>query len=232
MYSENSRCNKNDIRPSSTCNGRVLENSTFCNCENTPCDGGNEVVTVVLSEFTVKINVESKIKLCDRAIEIKRIKKNVFITQCRLIAGTNILFLKGFVRKNIEYATANCRSKNGVCGDIRHTTVNVPFECTTEVEFKNHPEFEIKDDSTEIFFADDKCLGSDIHEMDLLTKETLNQKVHCKFLGSKIFEADILEECENKKNDCCHPSERVFDSFIEKEVIYIKLKLLQEQQRY
>jgi hypothetical protein len=213
------------------CSGRVIESTTLPVCENKPIDGGCELVTVVLSEFTVKINVESKIKLCDPAVEIKRIKKSVFITQCRVLACTNILFLQGYVRKNIEYATANCRGKSGMCGDIRHTTVYVPFECTTEVDYKHHPEFNLKDGYQEISYVDDKCLGEDMYDMDICSKQNLNEKVYCKLVGSKIYEADIVEDCDYKRSSCCYPSERVFTSFTEKEVIYIKLKLLQDQQR-
>jgi hypothetical protein len=228
-YDGYDRCKK--FAKDKECIGRVVESTTLPVCENTPLEGGNELVTVVLSEFAVKVNVESKIKLCDPAVEIKRIKKNVFITQCRLIACTNILFLQGYVRKNIEYATARCRGKSGMCGDIRHTTVYVPFECTTEVDFNIQPEFEIKDGFTEIAYADKKCLAEDMYETDMCSKQTLNQKVYCRFIGSKIYEADIVEDCDYKKPSCCHPSERVFNSFTEKEVIYIKLKLLQDQQR-
>ena len=61
--------------------------------------------------------------------EIKRITKNVYLTQCKLLPrsgkigkdGTLIsgkLFISGFVRKNIEYATADCVDKDGISGRI------------------------------------------------------------------------------------------------------------------
>ena len=42
-------------------------------------------VPVLLAEIRVTIPVVSEIKLEDNAIEIKRIKKNVYLTQCHLI---------------------------------------------------------------------------------------------------------------------------------------------------
>ena len=38
------------------------------------------------------------------------------------------LFISGFVRKNIEYATADCIDKKVVSGRIAHTTVDVHFQ--------------------------------------------------------------------------------------------------------
>ena len=98
-------------------------------------------VPVVLVETNITIPVEACITLDQAAIEIKRIKKNVFLTQSRLIPfsqdnreNTGILFIEGFVRKNIEYATQTCPTGTNaanavnVCGDIRHCTVEVPFQ--------------------------------------------------------------------------------------------------------
>src|SRR5690242_9830723 len=60
-------------------------------------------IPVVLAEPVVQVDVESVIQLEEPAFEIKRIKKNVFVTQCKLIdtgcGKTGKLFLSGFVRK-------------------------------------------------------------------------------------------------------------------------------------
>ena len=78
-------------------------------------------VPVVLAQRNIQIDVEAEIKLKEPFFEIKRIKKNVVLTQCKLlpISGrivdgvpiTGKLFISGFVRKNIEYATADCIDK-------------------------------------------------------------------------------------------------------------------------
>jgi len=77
-------------------------------------------------EPVIQVDVESVIQLEEPALEIKRVKKNLFITQCKLIdtgfdyeckgKRTGKLFLSGYVRKNIEYATADCinEGKGGV----------------------------------------------------------------------------------------------------------------------
>jgi len=101
-------------------------------------------IPVVLAEVNITIPVEATITLDQPAIEIKRIKKNVYLTQSRIIPfsqddqfNTGILFIAGFIRKNIEYATKTCRTAGtpNVCGDIRHCTVEVPFNFTTRKTF-------------------------------------------------------------------------------------------------
>ncbi|WP_458339800.1 DUF7852 domain-containing protein, partial [Clostridium perfringens] len=64
-----------------------------------------------MAELNITIPVEATIKLDKEATEIKRIRKNVFLTQSRVIPfsedcrpDTGILFIAGFIRKNIEYA--------------------------------------------------------------------------------------------------------------------------------
>lgn len=213
-----------------TCKGRVKESTTLCECDNYPYPyPGYAKIPVVLGEFTVQIDVESKIKLCEPAIEIKRIKKNVYVTQCRLIAGTNKLFLKGYVRKNIEYATKECSYKDAICGDIKHTTVSVPFECVTKVDFKKYPKLFATPKAQMVEYLDKKAIGKDPKEQDLISYEYFNEKVFCELEKAYIYEADIVEE-EDKLE--CEKGETLFHSFVEKEVIYLTLKLLQKQQIY
>jgi hypothetical protein len=210
------------------CRGKVFESLTLNECESEDYfDFPKYKVPVVISEFSVQIDTESKIKLPEEAIELKRIKKNVFLTQCRLIPGTKKVFLKGFTRKNIEYATKDCISKDGICGDIKHVTVHVPFHCIAELKCMRHPKFHVNPPAKEVVYFDEKTLGRNMKETDLFSEEWFNEKVYCELVSAKIFEADIVEE--EKKIDCM-PGEHLFDTFIEKEVLILTLKLLQKQQ--
>ncbi|MEW9503434.1 DUF7852 domain-containing protein, partial [Jeotgalibacillus marinus] len=79
-------------------------------------------VPVVLVEPKIQIVVEADIPLDPPAFEIKRVGKDVFLTQCKLVPVDFAfirkpdgsiervvikakLFVGGFIRKNIEYAT-------------------------------------------------------------------------------------------------------------------------------
>ncbi|KJS83546.1 MAG: hypothetical protein JM58_12405, partial [Peptococcaceae bacterium BICA1-8] len=102
-------------------------------CPNTPValtpitTGVVAKVPVVLAELTLQLNIDSIIDLPEPAYEIKNIKKRVKVTQCLLLQDTNVLFIRGYVRKNIDYSTRTCSNAEGFCGDIRHCTVDVPF---------------------------------------------------------------------------------------------------------
>ncbi|QGG52388.1 CsxC family protein [Lysinibacillus pakistanensis] len=104
-------------------------------------------VPVVLAEPTLQIVVESDITLNPAATEIKRVKKNVFLNQAKLvpvsfvrIAGTDFfrvtrakLFVAGHIRKNIEYASSACS------GALRDRIADVAFSGFTDLTFPQTP---------------------------------------------------------------------------------------------
>ena len=87
--------------------------------------GGDFKIPRILSEFVIQIDSESKIRLNEPAYEIKRIEKQVFLTQCRYIPTTDKVFIEGYIRKNIEYAARTCSKNNSIAGTIKDTTVHV-----------------------------------------------------------------------------------------------------------
>ena len=118
-------------------------------------------IPVVLAETNITIPVEATITLNQRAMEIKRIKKNIFLTQSRLMPfsqdgrkGTGILFVGGFIRKNIEFATQTCQTSGtgNICGDIRQCTVHIPFNFTTRITFLRPPIFHESTTPSELEF--------------------------------------------------------------------------------
>jgi len=210
------------------CKGKVLESVTLSECPSVSKDKfPHYKIPMILSEFTVQIDIESRIKLAEPAIEIKRIKKNVFLTECRLVGKTNKLFLKGFIRKNIEYATEKSSNADAICGDIKHTTVHIPFHCITELDCLREPEIYANPVSEETVYWNEKNMGRDMKETDLYSEEIFNEKIYCELLKARIYEADIAKEFEKGS---CDSVEHVFRSFIEKEILYLSIKLLQNKQ--
>ncbi|WP_185650150.1 CsxC family protein [Clostridium sp. DJ247] len=215
-----------------------------------PCGDVFVKIPVILAETSITIPVEATITLDREAIEIKRIKKNVYLTQCRLIPfsqdkkpGTGILYISGFVRKNIEYATGRGISHDGknICGDIRHCTVKVPFNCTTRVKFFREPFFCKNPNPQELqYFTDDlkSCdvcadpvIGRDPCDQSFTNTEIFNEKPFCELVKTCITEVDI-HKCPTPINDefCENPTEQEFRKFTEKIVIDLTLKVLQKQQ--
>lgn len=238
------------------CKSGVIESETLAECSNellTPKGNYGPFVgkvPVVLAEPVIQIDVESVIQLDEPAFEIKRIKKNLVITQCKVIeTGFDFdhdsksprkgkLFLSGYVRKNIEYATVDCTNeyKNGVSGKIKHTTVNVPFKCVSSIKFDVPPVIHATGDTKQIALFNDnikghdycgqEIAGSDPCEMSFIHKEFFNEKIFCELEEVKIFEDDILKD----KVECGCKDVFTFDKIIEKMVIFVRLKLLQKQQ--
>ncbi len=238
-----------------TCD-REVKAKTLPECTNVSfCPNGKSgpliaKIPVVLAEPRIQIDVEAEIKLDEPAFEIKRIKKNLFLTQCRLITIRDRkqedkhkfgkLFISGFVRKNIEFATVdNSASPKGcVSGNIKHTTCNVPFECVTQIDFINPPEINRSGFTTEVeTFAEkfNSCnicahpiLGHNPCEKEFESLEEFSEKVFCELESAQIFEADITKDGQPLVDDCC--CDFTFQTLTEKMVIFLKLKLLQNQQ--
>ena len=203
-------------------------------------------IPVVLAELNITIPVEATITLDKEAIEIKRIKKNVYLTQSRIVPfsqdsrpDTGILFIAGFIRKNIEYATQTCPivGSPNVCGDIRHCTVEVPFNFTTRINFIREPIFVENTIPSELeFFTDelkgcddcaDPVIGRNPCDQSFFFTEFFNEKPFTELVRADIAEIDIHTHPDSY---CKTPTEQKFTKLTEKVVVNLTLKVLQKQQ--
>jgi hypothetical protein len=204
-------------------------------------------VPVVLGETTVQIDLDSIIEFPEPVLEIKKIKKNLKLVQCRLLLPTNKLFLKGFVRKNIQYATPKAGGKDFVSSSIRSLTVDVPFQAVTQIDFLSKPAFQAGPKTTEFeyfkssplphgFASKEKLLSADLSEYNQISGEYFNELPYCELISSQFIEMD---EALNRKmgtvyshdEEICAPFEEgTFTKIEEKMVIEFSLKVLQNQQ--
>lgn len=210
------------------CDSSVLKSDTLPGAENYPWFGGEYKIPKVLAEFIVQIDSESKIKLNEPAYEIKRIEKQVFLTQCRYIPPTDKVFIEGYIRKNIEYATKHCTSKSGIGGSIKDTTVHIPFKTYTKVNFGGClPQVKPNFPPLVARYFDQKRMGKNIREADRSDIEIFNEPVYCELEWSAVFDADI----DNKGTPIDgFINEEEFQVFTDKSVVYLCMKLLQKQQ--
>lgn len=215
-------------------------------CENTPleiCGITKSLIAkipVVLAKLNVQINVFNQISFPEIALEIKNIKQKLMITQCRLIQETNTLFLKGFIRKNMDYSTIEkCPTTEEVCGDIHHCTVDIPFECTTPVNFNGlEPATIIPTTSKEFqyfkkqylpygYAEKDELLSSDPSEFNQTSTEYYNELPYCELVSSRIVD---FNEYLNRRTIRDGPlKEGVFEKLEEKLVINLVLIVLQKR---
>lgn len=210
------------------CDAAVLKADTLTGAENHPWPGGNFKIPRVLSEFVVQIDSESKIRLNEPAYEIKRIEKQVFLTQCRFIPATHKVFIEGYIRKNIEYASRTCSKYNAISGTIKDTTVHVPFKVYTKVDFHGaKPHIVPNPPSMVARYFDEKRMGKDIREADRSNVEIFNEPVYCELEWAAVYDADINDK--GKQIDKML-NEEEFKEFTDKSVVYLCIKLLQKQQ--
>ena len=227
----------------------TVKGGTTADCTNTPVQitalrtGAIAKIPVVLAELTLQLNIDAIIDLPEYAKEIKNIKKHIKITQCLLLQDTNMLFIKGFIRKNIEYATGKCSNAQGICGDIRHCTVDVPFSCTTPVTFNGILPLPVVPSTTSEFsyfkkqnlrghgFAEkDHLLSSDMSEFNQISTEYYNELPYCELVSSRIVEFDEYLNPVYPSNTYVPVGEKKFKSIEEKAVVSITVKLLQNRQ--
>jgi hypothetical protein len=204
-------------------------------------------VPVVLGETTVQIDLDSTITFPEPVLEIKQIKKNLKLVQCRLLLPTNKLFLKGFVRKNIQYATPSAGGRDFVSSNIHSLTVDVPFQVVTRLDFLGSPDFKSNPMNSEFkyfntsplpqgFPSKEKLLSGDFSEHNQISEEVFNELPFCELLSSKFIEYD---EALNRNMGSVFGiagqmnapfEEGTFTELEEKMVIELTLKVLQNQQ--
>jgi hypothetical protein len=230
-------CSTNDPANNSQqceCESKVVSSKTVGECSNEcyPPYGrpGPTVVKVpvVLANCKIQIDVESDIRLDVPAFDVKTIDKQVCITQCHLVPHTNKLFLEGFIQKNIQYSTVECANKTSISGDVLHTTVNVPFRCVTAVCFDKWPIFG-KSFKERFNVLDETMLCPDNGEDSWVHFNKFFEPVFCELEWAKILETDIFNR--NIRN-AAEPftKEKLFQNFTEKMVVYVGIKVLQNQQ--
>jgi hypothetical protein len=208
-------------------------------------------VPVTLAELEVESNLVANIHFPDPVLEIKDIKKRVKIVQCRLMTppattptfseGPFQLFLKGFVRKNIQYATP-CPNSTGECvsSEIRSLTADIPFECVTtvtltspallpQVNTRNEFDFFRAQDLGHGFPEKDQLLSSDLSQFHQESTQFYNQLPFCELLQSNITEWD--EAVDRKPLPGNAPFEEgTFQTVVEKMFLRFTIKILQNQQ--
>ncbi|BCN30289.1 CsxC family protein [Anaeromicropila herbilytica] len=209
------------------CDAAVVNADTLTGACNYPCCGGDIKIPVVLAEFVIQIDSESKIRLNDLAYEIKRIEKEVFLTQCRYIPPTDKVFIEGYIRKNIEYASRTCSHRGAIGGTIKDTTVHIPFKAYTQVNFPNKPQVKPNFPPMVARYFDEKRMGKNIREADRSNIEIFNEPVFCELEWSAVFDADIDDRGTPIEGFL---NEEEFQEFTDKSVVYLCVKLLQKQQ--
>ncbi|KGM93615.1 hypothetical protein IRP63_09190 [Clostridium botulinum] len=224
---------------------------SLCEGENIKTTGINgplvAKVPVILGEKEISIDLEVNIGLQQNCYEIKEGKNNVYLTASRLLptAGkiengvlkSGKLFLEGYIRENIQYSTVecinkyesiNCSNGNVISGDIRYTTIDIPFNCVTEVEYVVQPQVSPKKNDT----------NKNLNIMQPINQDTDNYQYQQNFENTifyvdkpycEIKQAKIVESNSCKKL-CITNNQSGYKKIEKKMVLYLTVRVLQVQQ--
>ncbi|WHX28263.1 hypothetical protein QNK09_14110 [Brevibacillus agri] len=188
-------------------------------------------VPVTLAEISVVVCVEADIQLEKPALEIIRAWKSVILEQCELVPTFNPyvakLFGSGFIRKNIEYATADRVSGSAVCGDIRHISAMIPFDFCVGITFPaGGPSLQLTPDfSSSGELGNKGGTGAKLNLGLFGNRQVYNEKPYCELVYSEFTELDIGQDLKKVK-----AAEHAFSHVREKIVLNLGLKVLQDQQ--
>ncbi|KAA9025704.1 CsxC family protein [Niallia endozanthoxylica] len=183
--------------------------------------------SVPLADIDLEIDVEAEIPLPDRVLEIKSIRKNVTLTQCKAVPSsycpnTVKLFITGILHKNIQFIT-------GASSNVRDLRVDVEFSTVKTVELDNpimspfgqeDIEFSQKSSLYEYREMGKKGHGANPFVSGSETFETFNEPIECTLLGTKVREIDLFKDVDRFGR---------FSRIIEKAEIRLFLRLSQMQ---
>ncbi|MEK3854466.1 CsxC family protein [Cytobacillus sp. FSL H8-0458] len=208
-------------------------------------------VPVTLAELTIRTNLSATIHFPEPVLEIKDIKKRVKIVQCKLLIPSTFafetglsLFIKGFVRKNIQYATPCPKSSEcGVLSEMRSFTTDIPFECVSRIadtdfltlpqrpQFNSRAEFDFfrEQELGKGYPEKDHLLSSDLSQFHQVSTQHYNQMPYCELLRSDIVEWD--EAIDRRPLSGNAPFEEgTFQNAVEKMFLQFTVKILQNRQ--
>jgi hypothetical protein len=216
----------------STQQGNLTNLGTTLN--TTPVTTPTIKVPVVLAEPTLEINVEADITLTPAATEIKRVKKNVFLNQVKLvptgfarIAATSDyfrvtsakLFVAGHIRKNIEYATAACNAP------LQDQIADVPFTGATTLTFAAGapaPIIGISEMAESNFLNDTTQMDARLDKFFFQNLVKYNEQPFGELVAANFFELDFSPTLTDP--------EAAFSTLREKIVLDLTVKVIQVQQ--
>ncbi|AZV56841.1 MULTISPECIES: hypothetical protein [unclassified Clostridium] len=179
---------------------------------------------VIISQPSVRINIENTVSFSKPVAYIKSIRRTVFITQCSLITNVRKLFLSGIVKKSIEYSELVADNTNLSNGQIRNIVIKVPFHCVTKIKYIVNPlmcEKNYKNKST----------LANAQNCEQIFYESYNEpsKISCDLIHASFEEINIkdIQSTYNKFN-----GKTFFEIINQKMVMTLIIRLTQNQNVY
>lgn len=202
-------------------------------------------IPILLAELTLQASVNTTITFPEPVLNIKEVKKQMEITQSRMLLPSNKLFIKGIIKKNILYTSLSPKNSSQAnasdSSDLRLMTIDIPVQCITEIKKylskpvmpKNNEGLEFEFSVTKPVSAEttesDSILSNDIPSLQQLSKQYYNELPYCELVSSNIMDWNepIDKQSLQSKNSI---KEVCFTKMGEKIMVDFTIKLLQYQQ--
>ena len=202
---------------------------------------------IIISAINIDIPIESTFRLKNAAIDIKTMKKDVYLTNSTLLPmyeKDNIfstlhgkLFLEGFVRNKLDFSIAKDVNNSVINLDTECVIIYIPFKCTTIIHYKVPPVFskgKIPDYIPIYISSDSLNINNDFNEY--LSKKNAqcrgyvncdSSPINCEIKRAKINSAYTLLDKKPFSKD--FPLEMDFNTIKENIIINLSLTLIQKQ---
>ena len=195
---------------------------------------------IIIAEKSVDIPIESSFKLKNAALDIKAMKKDVYLTNSTLLplygkydispSLNGKLFLEGFVRNKLDFSIAKGVNDSIINLDTESVIIYIPFKCTTLIQYKSPPVLSKEKTLDYIpIYISSNCadVTKDYNEN---FNEYINcdiQPINCEIKEAKIFGTYTLVDKKPFNKD--FPVETNFHTIKENIIINLSLTLLQKQ---
>jgi hypothetical protein len=195
--------------------------------ENLSPQPGVSKIPVILSQPQLQIPIETISLFPEPVFQIKTVDKRVFLDSCKLIPGSDRIFVKGYIREDIEYCTADSIKPASINGNIKKILFTIPFECSSKVSFNTEPQIFSSYDMFDLEVIDPNTNNINLYEKSQGHIERLNEKVFAELDSSKILETYIQEEI--KSLDSTVKEVYTFERIRKKIILNLRLSLMQNQ---
>lgn len=219
----------------------LFQPGTCQNIRHTPRISSGMIVAkmpVLLIETTVHIHVDGITEFPEPVYEIKQVKNIVKLSDATLLLPTNKLFIKGYVRKHIQYASPAAEiephTENTIASDIHSFTTDLPFHCVTEINEQDYftlpvlPKTHWSDEYT--YRLNEPVQTGNLSQYQHENDVYYNELPYCELLSSKVIDWNEAIDRRPFPNHHAPVTEGRFTKVDEKMVIELTLQVFQKQQ--
>lgn len=195
-------------------------------------------VPVLLLETTIQIDLDGMTEFPEPVLEIKQVKNVVKLLDTTLLLPSNKLFIKGYVRKNVDYATpaANIEPSTAstIAAEIHSFTTDLPFKTVTNInedDYVNLPMMPKRNLSDQFTYrVNEPVQSTSLSQLQHENQVFYNELPYCELISSKVIDWNDATDRRPFPEKKAPVGEGRFMKIEEKMVVEFTVQILQKQQ--